>query len=159
MLTPPPRAWRAVAIGLCFALAAFGAACSKKPAEAPAPLPAPAPAPAPAPTATVQVTDVQLGTAVGADRRVSAPTNAFRPTDTIYASVVSTGSAPSATLTARFTYQDGQLVNESSQTIAPTGSDATEFHISKPDGWPAGNYRVEILLDGRSVATRDFRVQ
>jgi hypothetical protein len=157
MLTPPPRAWRAVAIGLCVALAAFGAACSKKPAEAPAPLPAPAPAPAP--VSTVQVTDVQLGTAVGADRRVSAPTNAFRPTDTIYASVVTTGSAPSATLTARFTYQDGQLVNESSQTIAPTGSDATEFHISKPDGWPAGQYRVEVLLDGRSVSTKDFQVQ
>jgi uncharacterized protein YfaS (alpha-2-macroglobulin family) len=96
---------------------------------------------------------------VGADRRVSAPTNAFRPTDTIYASVVTTGSAPSATLTARFTYQDGQLVNESSQTIAPTGSDATEFHISKPDGWPAGQYRVEVLLDGRSVSTKDFQVQ
>lgn len=157
MLTPPPRAWRAVAIGLCVALAAFGAACSKKPAEAPAPLPAPAPAPAPA--ATVQVTDVQLGTAVGSDRRVTAATETFRPTDTIHVSVITAGSAPSAGLTARFTYQDGQLVNESSQTIAPTGSDATEFHISKPDGWPAGNYRVEILLDGRSVSTKAFRVQ
>src|SRR5687767_14112268 len=157
MLTPPPRAWRAVAIGLCVALAAFGAACSKKPAEAPAPLPAPAPAPAP--ISTVQVTDVQLGTAVGADRRIAVTANVFRPTDTIYASVVTTGSAPSATLTARFTYQDGQLVNESSQTIAPTGSDATEFHISKPDGWPAGRYRVEVLLDGRSVSTKDFQVQ
>jgi hypothetical protein len=157
MLTPPPRAWRAVAIGLCVAFAAFGAACSKKPAEAPAPLPAPVPAPAP--VSTVQITDVQLGTAVGADRRVSAATNVFRPTDTIYASVVTTGSAPSATLTARFTYQDGQLVNESSQTIAPTGSDATEFHISKPDGWPAGGYEVTILLDGQEADRASFSVE
>ena len=90
---------------------------------------------------------------------MTTPTDTFRPTDTIYVSVPTTGSAPSATLSARFTFQDGQLVNESSQTIAPTGSDATEFHISKPDGWPTGEYRVEILLDGRSVATRTFRVQ
>ncbi len=158
MPSPASPAPRAVAVVLCLCLAAFGAACSKKPAEAPAPAPPP-PAPAPAPAPAVQVTDVQLGTAVGSDRRVTTATAVFRPTDTIYASVLTSGSAASATLTARFTYQDGQLVNESSQTIAPTGSDATEFHISKPDGWPAGQYKVEILLDGLSVSTKAFQVQ
>ena len=99
---------------------------------------------------------MQVGNAIGADRRVATPLDTFAPTDTIYASVVTTGSAPRATVTARFTYEDGQVVEESSQELA--GAGVTEFHISKPDGWPTGAYKLEVLLDGRSVATRDFRV-
>jgi hypothetical protein len=126
----------------------------KKPEPAPAPAPAP-PAAAPQP-AGIQVSEVQLGNAIGADRRVVAALDTFAPTDTIYASVVTTGSAPRATLTARFTFEDGQVVNESSQELG--GAGVTEFHISKPDGWPAGAYTLEVLLDGTSAATRSFRV-
>ena len=69
------------------------------------------------------------------------------------------GSGPSATLTARWTYQDGQVVDESRQNITPTGgSTVTEFHVSKPDGWPTGGYKVEVLLDGASAGTREFKV-
>jgi hypothetical protein len=52
------------------------------------------------------------------------------------------------------------VVDESTQNIAPTGSAATvtEFHLSKPDGWPAGGYKVEVLLNGTSAGTRDFKV-
>jgi hypothetical protein len=50
-------------------------------------------------------------------------------------SVKTDGSGPSATLTVRWTYQDGQVVDESGQNIAPTdGATVTEFHLSKPDG-------------------------
>jgi uncharacterized protein YfaS (alpha-2-macroglobulin family) len=66
--------------------------------------------------------------------------------------------APTATLKARWTYQDGQVVNESTQTIAATGDARTEFHISKPDGWPAGKYKLEVLVNGSSAATKDFEV-
>jgi uncharacterized protein YfaS (alpha-2-macroglobulin family) len=70
---------------------------------------------------------------------------------------VTSGSAPRATITAKFTFEDGQVVDESSQDVA--GAGVTEFHISKPDGWPAGKYQVEVLLDGKSVATKPFEVQ
>ena len=141
-------------------------ACGKKeePVPAPAPTPAPAtpapttPPPAPAP-APVAVESVDLGTAVGPDQKVSAPTTTFSSKDTIYAAVSTTGTAANAVLNAKWTFQDGQTVNESSQTIAPNGPAVTSFHISKPDGWPAGNYKVEITLDGKSVATKDFTVQ
>jgi hypothetical protein len=132
------------------------------PATTPPPVTTP-PATTPPPTtpapATVSVASVDLGTAVGADQRVSTPSTTFAPTDTIYAAVSTTGTAPNAVLSAKWTYQDGQTVNESSQTIAPNGPAVTSFHISKPDGWPAGSYKVEIMLDGRSVATKDFTVQ
>jgi hypothetical protein len=107
----------------------------------------------------LRVTQVDLGKAVGADKRVSTPATEFTPTETVFASVVTEGNAPNATLVARWTFQDGQVVDESSQTIAPTGTAVTEFHISKPDGFPKGKYRVEILLNGASVQTKDFEVK
>ena len=145
------------------------AACNKSPENAPppgttAPPPAAATVSAPPPAATpaqqgVSVTSVDLGTAVGADQKVTSPTTSFSPKDTIYAAVSTTGAASNATLAAKWTYQDGQTVNDSSQTIAPTGPAVTTFHISKPDGWPAGNYKVEISLDGNMVSSKDFTVK
>ena len=110
-------------------------------------------------TQAVRVTDVNLGRSLNADKTVGDNTESFRPADTIYASVVTDGSSPSATLKARWTYQDGQVVDESVQTIAPTGKATTEFHISKPDGWPAGKYKVEVSLNGVSADTKDFEVK
>jgi hypothetical protein len=115
----------------------------------------------PAPTATVgvEVTEVTLGKAVGADKAVSEAATTFEPTDTIYVSVRTEGTAPTATLAARWTFEDGQVVDESTQTIAPTGPAVTEFHISKPDGWPAGEYEVAISLDGQPVESQSFTVE
>jgi hypothetical protein len=160
-----------LALGIAGALTI--AACNKSPENAPPPATAPTPAttppPAPATTSTaptttpaqqgVSVTSVDLGTAVGADQKVTSPTTSFSPKDTIYAAVSTTGTASNATLGAKWTYQDGQTVNDSSQTIAPTGPAVTTFHISKPDGWPAGNYKVEISLDGNTVSSKEFTVK
>jgi hypothetical protein len=134
------------------------AACQRSETRtAPAPTP---PVAAPAPAApSFRVTAIDLGREVGADRRVAAPISQFAPTDTIYASVVSDGSSPTVTLRARWSYEDGQIVNESSETISPSGPAATEFHIAKPDGWPAGRYRVEISANGMPAGTKEFEVR
>ena len=130
------------------------------PATAPAPqtAPAPLPAPTPAPTPAVTIGNIELGNAVGADNRVTTPSMNFAPTDTIYAAVSTNGASPNTTITARWTYQDGQVVNESSQTIAPAGPAVTTFNIAKPDGWPVGKYKVEVMIDGQSVGQREFDV-
>ena len=107
----------------------------------------------------VKVTTIELGSQLGTNKRVTEPKTSFAPSDTIYVSVVTEGTAQQATLTARWVYQDGQLVNESNQTIAPTGSAATEFHIAKPGGWPAGTYKVEVSLNGNAAGTKEFEVK
>src|SRR6185295_19140349 len=109
--------------------------------------------------APVSVTGVSLGRAIGGDKRVTDAAGTFKPNDVIYASIATSGSAPSASLKARWTYQDGQVVEETEQVIAPTGDAVTEFHISKPDGWPAGKYKLEVLLDGTPAQTKDFEVK
>lgn len=142
--------------------------CKKK--EEPAPLPpaaetTPAPAPAPAPMpATASVNSVDLGNAVGADMRVTAPMSTFSPKDTIYAAVSTRTSDPAASVTgklgAKWTHVDSnQTVHEESKDLTFAGDGVTDFQISKPDGWPTGKYKVEISLDGAVVQTREFEVK
>lgn len=110
-------------------------------------------------TGDLRVNDVDLGSSVDADRRVISSSDNFEATDTVYVSVSTEGAGSGATLTARWTFEDGQVVDESSQTISPTGPANTEFHISMPDGLPPGEYSVEILLNGQSVETESFDVE
>lgn len=123
----------------------------------------PAATPAPTERAAVSVTTVDLGNAVGGNQRVAAPMTTFSPGDTIYASVATSaadaGAPARGTLAARWTYQDGQVVDALSKDYAFTGSGNTVFQISNPDGWPAGTYKVEIMLDGNVVQTRQFEVR
>jgi len=108
----------------------------------------------------VRVTDVEVGRSIDAQGRIAdeSDTNDFTPNDTIYVSVNTDGSASGSQLTARWTFEDGQVVDETSQTLSTTGPATTEFHISHPSGFPVGTYRVEILLDGQTVETEEFDV-
>jgi hypothetical protein len=112
-------------------------------------------------TQAVRVTSVDLGTAVGADNRVTADaaTADFRGTDTIHAAVTTEGTVSGASLTARWTYQDGQVVDETTQPVAGSGTAVTNFQISMPGGFPAGDYQVEILLNNGRVESKSFRVR
>jgi hypothetical protein len=112
-----------------------------------------------APVAGVEVTEVRLGRSVTPDRRVAAEADRFGTQDTIYASVATQGSANNVTLTARWTYQDGQVVDERRETISPTGPANTVFHLANPGGWPTGDYRLEVLVNDRSAESRPFSVR
>ena len=113
---------------------------------------------APAPAA-FSVGNIDLGNQIGADKRVTSPSSTFKPTDTIYVSVATDGAAPSKTITAKWSFQDGQTVKADSQTIAPTGPASTEFHIAKKSAWPVGKYKVEISVDGSPAGTKDFEIK
>ena len=119
--------------------------------------------PPPATTSALTVAHIDVGRSIATDKTIADKTDTFRSGDTFYVAVKTVGSAPSANLAARWTYEDGQRVSESTQAIAPTGPAVTEFHVSRPsgsgDGWPTGNYMVEIVLNGVSVGTEKFKVQ
>ncbi len=114
-------------------------------------------APDPA-TQALRIGEVHLGRTIDADKRITAETDKFKPAETVYLSVVTNGTAPAATVAVRWTYEDGQVVDTGSQTIAPTGAAVTEFHVSKPSGWPKGKYHVAVSLDGAQTQTKDFTV-
>jgi hypothetical protein len=144
----------------CFALALGLAAAATAGCKKDAPPPAQEQASAPAAAAEeFSVASIDVGKGIGADKRISAPATTFKPRDTIYVAVRTEGAAPSKTIAARWTFEDGQVVDEGSETIAPTGPATTEFHIAKPSGWPAGKYKVEISVDGASAGSKDFEVK
>ncbi|MBW8809975.1 hypothetical protein [Lysobacter capsici] len=164
------RTHYAVAAALVATLALAG--CKKKEEAAPpppaaeTPAPAPAePAPAPAPVAaTATVASVDLGSAIGADKKVTAAAASFKPKDTIYASVSTSTSDPAATvatkLGAKWTFQDGQTVHEDpAADVQATNGGVTEFHINSPKGFPEGKYKVEITQDGNVVQSKEFDVK
>ncbi len=120
-------------------------------------------APRPATQSALSVADIDVGRSVATDKTIADQTNTFRPGDTFYVAVKTLGSAPTATLVAHWSYGDGQRIDEATQTIAPSGPAVTEFHVSRPsglgDGWPTGDYMVEIVLNGVSAGTERFKVQ
>jgi hypothetical protein len=122
-------------------------------ASEPAPMAEATPPPA---AAGITVTTVDLGNAVGADNRVTTPATAFAGKDTIHASVATDGGG--GNLTAKWSFQDGQVVDSQDKTV-PAGPQVTDFSISKPDGGPAGHYKLEVMNNGMVVQTREFDVK
>lgn len=157
----------AIAAALLASLALIGCKKNDEAAEAPpaasepattppaaeAPMPE-TPPPAAAPTA-MTVASVDLGSAIGADNRVSMPMTSFAKTDTIHASVATDG--PGGNLTAKWTMGD-KIVDTQDKTVA-AGPQVTEFSVSKPDGWPAGHYTLQVMQGGNVVQTREFDVK
>src|SRR5262245_36787941 len=152
---------RAISTVVCVLLVAFVACKKKEEAPAPAPVVEPTMVPIP-PTAApaVNITSVDLGKALGPDKKVTASMDVFGPKDTIFTVVSTDGSAASSTIHYKVTAPDGTTtVKEDSKTIAPTGPANTEFSIQKPSGWPRGTYKVEVSIDGGPVTTKTFTIK
>lgn len=111
-------------------------------------------------TAPIRVRDIQVGKGVGSDKKVGNQTSEFAVRDTMYVAVITDGAARDARLSTKWTYNDRQVVDESTQTISPAGGEtATEFHVTKKTAWPKGKYKVEVMLNGVSAGTKDLEVK
>lgn len=152
------KAFYTAALTLLLALTIV--ACGKKETPPPAAPPA-TPAMQPAAPAEVSVSAINLGNAIGADKRVTTPSSSFAKTDTIYAAVETQGSG-NMVLKAVWTYHKGDkvaVVNENSMTITASGPAVNEFHVSMPSGWPPGDYQVEIFANDKSAGVSKFTVK
>lgn len=104
---------------------------------------------------------INLGKAIGSHKKVTTPVEVFAKGDTINASADTTGTG-SATLNAKWTFHKGDqstIVKDDSQTIMPTGAATSEFHVSKPGGWPTGDYQVALTLDDKPIGLKSFVVK
>jgi hypothetical protein len=153
------RTIRVVSTLAAASLLVVATACKKKET----PPPAEPAATTPAPPAPLAVVSIDLGKAIGPDKKVTAAVGVFGVRDTIYASVGTDGAGENAAIGAKWSFvkADGSTlpVNESSQTISASGPTATEFHISKASAWPKGKYRVDVSLNGVAAGAREFEIQ
>jgi len=103
------------------------------------------------------VSNIQTGRALNSDNSVSALTTAFKPTETIYVSVLTEGSG-SGTIGVKFSYQ-GRVISEPEKKVSYRGAAATEFHIEYSGGFPPGEYDIEVLFNGQPAGMRKVRVE
>jgi hypothetical protein len=100
---------------------------------------------------------IQVGKSLNSDNSIGTLTSTFKPNDTIYASVLTDGSGR-GTISAKFSY-GGRIISEPEKRVSLKGSGATEFHIEYSGGFPAGDYDIELFLNGASIGTRRVRVE
>lgn len=111
-----------------------------------------------APMMDIDVEEVRLGRATGADMRIVDEVDAFAPGDSIFASVKTDGVANSATLTARWTTESDSLLHEETKTVASNGEQWTSFTFGGAS-LSDGDYELKILLNGREVEEREFSIE
>jgi hypothetical protein len=105
----------------------------------------------------LEVTTIQLGRSLNSDDSVGNHATTFKPDETVYTALIN--DAPgSGTITVRWMYA-GQTVSEESRDVRFLREGATAFRLQAPSaGFPEGDYRLEVNVDGRPVGTRTFRV-
>jgi len=109
--------------------------------------------------AALSVIDVDMGRRVDAEKKIADKTDDFSPSDTIYASVHTSGTANNGAIAGRWTFQDGAVVDERSETVTTDGDARTVFFIAKPGGFPKGKYTLHVMIDGKEVRTKDVTVK
>jgi len=107
----------------------------------------------------LSVIDVDMGRHVDTERRISDKTDDFAPSDTIYASVHTSGTATSSPVVGRWTYEDGTLLDEKTDNVTTNGDARTVFFIAKPSGLARGKYTLHVLVDGKEVRSKGVDVK
>lgn len=137
-------------------------ACKKKeePVAAPAPVAVePAPVAAPAAPPAISFAGLTVGTTAAPDKSVAAVT-AFTPKDAIIASVKTDGTSSNAAITAKLTFQDGQVAGpEQSQSVSAAGPETTNFTFTNTKPWPTGKYKVDVTLNGAAAGSQEIEVK
>ena len=105
------------------------------------------------------VLDVDMGRHIDADRKITDKTDDFAPSDTIYASVHTSGTATSGLVVGRWTFQDGSVVDEKTDTVTTNGDARSAFFVVKPSGLQPGKYTLHVLIDGKEVRSKDVTVK
>lgn len=104
----------------------------------------------------LQLANIQTGRSLNADRSVASITTLFKPSETIYVSVQTTGSAP-GTIGVKWMY-GGRVIDEPAKPVDYNGPASTEFHMQNSGGFPEGDYNVDIFINGQQVGSRAFKV-
>ena len=109
------------------------------------------------PNEKLRISRIQVGKALNPVNSVAAHTTRFKPDDAIYVAILWDGPG-FATITVRWLLYV-QVISTATRDVSYTRAAATEFHLQNSGGFPVGNYRVEILINGTRAETREFKVE
>jgi hypothetical protein len=113
---------------------------------------------APAATPVPSVSEIVLSRGLSADYRPLAPTEHFTPDEPFHWSVLMRGLRPGVVVSARWLYGD-QLIRRTDYVVQQSGNGYVGFELTNDrPPWPAGAYRVEILVDDEVAGSATFSV-
>ena len=106
-----------------------------------------------------QIADVKLADNADDKKLTGLMTSQFKPTDGVFMSIRTQGTAAKYTLSSKWLTPTGETLTEYSQTLNTAGTNDTIFSLSKPDGWAKGEYKVELSINGKLLKTVPFNVR
>ena len=109
------------------------------------------------PSEPLNVVAIQTGKSLNTDHSVGNHATSFRPKDTMYVSVLSTGRG-AGTLTVKWSFAS-QVVHEVTKKVSYNDQAATDFRFQAADDFPIGDYTIDVILDGKSLETRRIKVE
>ena len=108
---------------------------------------------------TLTVIDVDMGHGVGTDKKITHGSDAFARTDTIYASVHTSGLARQGEIVGRWVFPDSSVVEQQAEGVTTEGDGYLAFFIARPDGLAPGKYEFEVVVNGREVRSKEVTVK
>ena len=114
---------------------------------------------------TASLSDATMALGVDEDARPVNPTNEFEvDTPEIFCSVELSNAPHDTEVTAEWIYVEGEVADVTnhvidSYTLVTDGNRHLTFSIERPDnGWPVGDYRLVLYVDGTEETSVDFTV-
>jgi hypothetical protein len=145
-----------VAVLLLGAACVIGlAGCGKK-EEPKLPPPPAVEAPAPQPA----VTSVVFGKGVDIAWNAVSPQTEFSPKDRVNVVITTENASPGNVLKVLWMYLDtNQQIRADSVELKERGTNHSTFFIERAKGWPAGQYRLDVHLNGVAAKSATFTVR
>ena len=109
--------------------------------------------------AALSVIDIDLGRRVDEQNKVVGEMDTFAPTDSIIASVHTSGPAENGEVTGRWTGPDGSVITEKTNRVTTKGDAYTVFPLERRADLAKGVYTLHVIIDGKEVRTKDATVK
>ena len=69
------------------------------------------------------------------------------------------GTAENSAVVGRWTFQDGSVVDEKTNTVTTNGDARTVFQLAKPSGLTPGKYTLHVIVGDKEVRSQDVTVR
>lgn len=106
----------------------------------------------------ISVTQVQIGKSRNTDKTVAQPLFQFKPSDTIHVAVITDGEGKNAKVRALWTYSGG-VISDVEQIVTQRDHSVTPFELRSSGGFPLGEYKLEVFLNGTSASVQKIHVR
>lgn len=105
------------------------------------------------------VASVTLAKGMGQDKSPVDVASEFKPKETVYAIVRTDNAVAGSVIGARWYYtKTNQEVGADSISLKDNGTNMTDLKLMNKKGMPAGEYKVDISLNGEIVKSEMFKV-